>query len=1302
MKLFYFFILGLLFLTPTQAQNIRFLKNLPVFNASGSASQAVVFQARAAGNRIYFVAADGAQNYELWITDGRPEGTLKLKDLNGNNTSLPYGFTLLDNHLIFCATDGDTGVELWITDGTVRGTRLLKDINTGTAGSAPQRLTLLDNRVVFFANDGAHGTELWATDGTTDGTALVKDMNPDGSAYEGFASATTERPLPVVDGKVYFAGLAAGNEPALFISNGTTGETRVLINNVTSPALEPVKLGNAILFYGNGEGSPAALWASDLTTAVTTELAAVTTFNEPIVLGTRVFFVNGTGLWETDGTADGTKKTAGFTHTHPTNLTVFKDKLYLYGTNGAAKALLRFDGNTAVQSLSATLNTGAPYAPVIVKDRLYAPVQTSATQHAMIRTDGSTQSFVFAATAPSSSIPYSPKNLFAFHDELYFTGTTTLQGNELWKISAANGKTQLVYDANPGAVSSDPTLTAIAGSQLFLFAARGAEGREYYMSQGTPGNTRMLGNLNPGTVHASPTLDNGAPVLITDSLLMQADSMEFWFYDMHTEASELVFRHPDYLNPAVALEQAAGLNGGGAVLQISNSSADELWLANTTDPVSRIFEAPNILQLGQYAGMPVFSATAPANACAKLSIYNGTTVAALMNPADKASCLQSDFRTFNNKVYFVSQDGNTGESSLWESNGTLAGTKPFFDLNPTGDEAVARLLWEFNNELYFISKTSLVNELWKTDGTPGGTEKVFTLGTSDWFYPLVTSTNAPVLNGKLYFTFYDFGQSASSLIATDGTTAGTVIVKQFRGTGPYLVTTTDRVFFTATTDATGKELWSTDGTTAGTQALDIAAGDASSVADTDLEGPDLGVLGNQVYFRVYDNTAADLGGNLPSSLWVTGGQMANTHPVTDHNGQDKLSNPKIFFPYLGDLYFSAGGFQSYGLWQITPGTATLEVRFAGQPIQRDRPATWGYIPTSDPQTETLTIKNNSDVLVSIESVTWDNDEFVFTAEEMPVTLAAGEEIALDVSFESIEKGKRSTGVTITTGIVNDPTFVFSLQVMATEAALVTAAPVKSSPSYCPGEPVDFKAEPIVNGGFYPLFQWLRNGQAVATTDVPRFTFTGMAHGDLISVTMIPSEDAVATQPAVTSAGVTITVLAPAVTTVQITADQAGTAAPGSTIVLTSQTTNAGLGATYQWFVNDEPLNGATSSALTFVAPEEEGPLAFKLQVTPDTPCPAATEVFSNEILLDIITGLEDPADLQITMHPNPANDKFFITSHAGKPVQATLLDTQGKNWGTYYGKDIMLETSALPEGLYLIRVRAGKRAATCKLIVARD
>jgi ELWxxDGT repeat protein len=86
--------------------------------------------------------------------------------------------------LIFDAGTAEVGIELWCTDGTPQGTRLLKDIDTAPdntlpkGGSAPRSFREIGSRVYFGASDPVHGRELWQTDGSPEGTVLASDAIP--------------------------------------------------------------------------------------------------------------------------------------------------------------------------------------------------------------------------------------------------------------------------------------------------------------------------------------------------------------------------------------------------------------------------------------------------------------------------------------------------------------------------------------------------------------------------------------------------------------------------------------------------------------------------------------------------------------------------------------------------------------------------------------------------------------------------------------------------------------------------------------------------------------------------------------------------------------------------------------------------------------------------------------------------------------------------------------------------------------------------------------------------------------------
>ena len=204
---------------------------------------------------IFFFASDAMHGPELWRSDGTPEHTAMVADINrGPDGSVGGDGTLvtIGNRAIFIADDGIHGEEIWTSDGTAAGTFLVKDIFPGSSSSRPALLTKVGEEVFFVACTPATGSELWKTDGSEAGTFLVRELIPGPySAWDGYygncsfpagllsaspaalAEGTTGgdgahfRPpqLSSVQGHLLFHDVPAG---VLFESDGTAGGTRVL------------------------------------------------------------------------------------------------------------------------------------------------------------------------------------------------------------------------------------------------------------------------------------------------------------------------------------------------------------------------------------------------------------------------------------------------------------------------------------------------------------------------------------------------------------------------------------------------------------------------------------------------------------------------------------------------------------------------------------------------------------------------------------------------------------------------------------------------------------------------------------------------------------------------------------------------------------------------------------------------------------------------------------------------------------------------------------------------------------------
>ncbi|MGA9997823.1 MAG: ELWxxDGT repeat protein, partial [Pyrinomonadaceae bacterium] len=119
----------------------------------------------------------------LWKSDGTPEGTVLVKLLPTNpnypNHAVQGSQINVNGTLFFTHDDGMHGLELWKSDGTPEGTVLVKDVNTYIYDSDVNNLTNVSGTLYFTADDWVHGQELWKSDGTPEGTVLVKDIAPE-------------------------------------------------------------------------------------------------------------------------------------------------------------------------------------------------------------------------------------------------------------------------------------------------------------------------------------------------------------------------------------------------------------------------------------------------------------------------------------------------------------------------------------------------------------------------------------------------------------------------------------------------------------------------------------------------------------------------------------------------------------------------------------------------------------------------------------------------------------------------------------------------------------------------------------------------------------------------------------------------------------------------------------------------------------------------------------------------------------------------------------------------------------------
>lgn len=117
-------------------------------------------------DNLYFIANDGIHGNELWCTND--DSTYMVKNISTNGGALDYAdLYAANNRLFFAAQYNDGFFELWMSDGKDDGTeRLLA--SDGNVIEAPHSFIEWKGKTVFVA--GQYNKQLWITDGTSQNT----------------------------------------------------------------------------------------------------------------------------------------------------------------------------------------------------------------------------------------------------------------------------------------------------------------------------------------------------------------------------------------------------------------------------------------------------------------------------------------------------------------------------------------------------------------------------------------------------------------------------------------------------------------------------------------------------------------------------------------------------------------------------------------------------------------------------------------------------------------------------------------------------------------------------------------------------------------------------------------------------------------------------------------------------------------------------------------------------------------------------------------------------------------------------
>jgi len=787
---------------------------------------------------------------------------------------------LLKEPVIVALNDAISGIEPWIIDDENTGTHLIKDINPqGGLESSPSNLVVKGSHIYFFAEDKIRHRGLWKSSGDEGEAGLISPQYRVSSE------------LINVNNTLYF--IVDGKK--LKRSDGTRLGT-VIVKYFSE--IESLFNLNGVLYFVANDGTHGKeLWKSDgtrLGTVMVKDIRVDAMGSNPSNLtmlnsNTLGFFaddgIHGKELWRSGGEESDTVMVkdihSGSTGSSPSSLTNVNGTLYFSANDGThGQELWKSTGLLSTTEMVEDINLGSasswPLGLTNVNGRLYFTASDGINGGELWRSQGTaSNTFMLKDIHPSgSSLPSFLTNV---NGMLYFVANDGAHGSELWKSNGTNSGTMMVKDIS--ANSSHPLNLMAAGGTLYFSADDGVNGRELWKSDGTNATTYMMKDINQNG-HSNPH-----DMIYNDGVLYFAakdaeHGTEFW-KSSGTQSSTIMIK-----DIASKTEDSLDKAGAEPFLQIGslyyfvandNVHGKELWVTDGTAP--------------------------------------GTVMVKDINNGGDDS-QPKDLFNLNGILYFTADNGTNGRE-LWKSNGTPSGTVMVKDIASGVADAFllgyySRSFAKMDGLLYFAADDGIHGrELWRSDGTPGGTtivKDIYT-GNDDAIFSDLINVNGLVCFTAAYES--DSGLIIGGIWQSNGTPEGTMMIVENINAISYK-NVNNRLYFLAHDLVYGMELWKTDLTEASTTIVkDIVEGSESSSIS------DLTSMYGVLYF---DNHIAS----------------EYTHPLFRTDGTE--SGTKILTPpdidYFGGLinindtlYFLGGSFNIVDLWK-SKGTEASKVNIS--------------------------------------------------------------------------------------------------------------------------------------------------------------------------------------------------------------------------------------------------------------------------------------------------------------------------------------------------------------------------------------
>ncbi|MES2647279.1 MAG: T9SS type A sorting domain-containing protein [Bacteroidota bacterium] len=388
------------------------------------------------------------------------------------------------------------------------------------------------------------------------------------------------------------------------------------------------------------------------------------------------------------------------------------------------------------------------------------------------------------------------------NNKFIFPGKTAALGIELWISDGTKAGTSLLKDINPGAGSSLPDDDfALLNGFLYFTAETPGEGRELWRTDGTTNGTTLVKDIKTGPAQSAlrgkyNLFSNGQYLLMNIATL--TEGYELWRSD-GTAVGTVMLKD---INPGIAASDPDNFEQFNNLVLFSAKTAAngiELWKTDGTETGTQLVkdikagtgDGFNYLYVFQFNNKAYFVANDGEHGDEMWSTDGFTANTFLVKDIEPGfiggfgiTSLFSAIK-YGNKFIFTAWNQDY-DVELWESDGTTAGTKIFKEIAEGMESGMPFLLAPFsisnpgNQQLYQGNKFFFLMvlpasgfELWVSDGTANGTNKVKTINTNETSG--IDNLSYTYTSNGLYFVGDD-GIKGEEVWFSNGTEAGTGMV----------------------------------------------------------------------------------------------------------------------------------------------------------------------------------------------------------------------------------------------------------------------------------------------------------------------------------------------------------------------------------------------------------------------------------------------------------------------------------------------------------------------------------------------